>query len=312
MTGTELADISDDDLEKRLDSLHVFARVNPEQKLRLVKLFQKKYHAKVAVTGDGVNDAPAIKAADIGIAMGIEGTDVSREVADLVLQDDNYATIVSAVREGRVVFANLIKFIRYLISCNFSEIFIVFFAILLGYPAPLLPIQLLWINLVTDGLPALALGMDSPELDVMNVPPRNSKEGILTKHRWVQMSLEGLVIGVGALVAFIYTYHLYGDEVARTVAFSTLAVAQLVHALNNRSEKFSLFRLGLGTNKLLLATIAISLGLQGLVLYTPIGNTLFKAVPLPWYVLDIVLIGAFVPLLYVEMRKFVAHRLHRV
>jgi Ca2+-transporting ATPase len=312
MTGTELSAISDEELAERLDALHVFARVNPEQKLRLVKLFQQKYNAKVAVTGDGVNDAPAIKAGDIGVAMGIEGTDVTREVADLVLQDDNYATIVSAVREGRIIFTNLVKFIRYLISCNISEIFVVFFAILLGYPSPLLPIQLLWVNLVTDGLPALALGMDAPELDVMKTPPRNIDEGILTKHRWLHMALEGLVIGMATLVAFIYTDQLYGDDVARTVAFSTLSIAQLVHALNNRSEKFSIFRLGLRTNTLLLVTILISLGLQALVIYTPTGNTLLKAVPLPLYVLDIVLLCAFLPLFYVEIRKLVTQMRHRV
>lgn len=272
MTGVELANISDDELIKKLEHISVYARVNPDQKLRLVKLIQKEFSAKVAVTGDGVNDAPAIKAGDIGVAMGIEGTDVTREVADLVLEDDNYATIVKAVEEGRIIYANLVKFIRYLISCNISEIFIVFFAILLGFPSPLLPIQLLWVNLVTDGLPALALGMDPAELDVMSQPPRNTKEGILTRRRWRDMVIEGFIMGTAALLAFLIIDIDFNDDIARTVAFTTLSFSQLVHALNNRSEHISLFKLGLFTNKILIGTVIGSAILQLLVIYSPVGN----------------------------------------
>lgn len=304
MSGEEVSSLSDAKLAKRLSETNIFARVSPEQKLRLVKLFQKETGKNVAVTGDGVNDAPAIKAADIGVAMGIEGTDVTREVADLVLEDDNFATIVSAVREGRVIYANIVKFIRYLISCNLSEIVVVFVAIVLGYPSPLLPIQLLWVNLVTDGLPALALGMDGADDTVMLQPPRDISEGILTKRRWWEMLSEALVIGGVTLGLFLYTYETTDNVLlADTVAFTTLALSQLLHSLNQRSETVSIFSIGLFSNIYLVMTIMMSFLLQMLVVYTDIGNTLFDATDIPYGLMIWVFLASLVPVVFVEGRK---------
>jgi Ca2+-transporting ATPase len=234
----------------------------------LVKAFKKAGHI-VAVTGDGVNDAPAIKAADIGISMGIEGTDVSKEASDMILQDDNFTAIVSAIGEGRVVFDNLVKVIRYLVSCNMSEIMIILLSVLMGYPLPLLPIHLLWINLVTGGFPSLALGMEPGEKDIMKRKPRKLSEGILTPHRWMFIILEGAIMGTVAFVAFRISYAHYGIDVARTVTFLTLNCAQLIHALNTRSEKKSLFQMNIWGNKLLLTVFVISI-----MVHSPPGLTL--------------------------------------
>lgn len=279
ITGEELSRLNEAELLEVIKKIKVFARVSPEEKLKLVKAF-KKQGAMVAVTGDGVNDAPAIKAADIGIAMGIEGTDVAKEASDMVLQNDNYATIVAAVKEGRVIFDNLIKFITYLISCNISEIFIIFAAAVMRLPVPLLPIHLLWINLITDGFPALALGMEPGEKDIMQRKPRAHKYGVLTKERWVAMAIEGVAMGVATYIAFVYSYNHYGIEVARTVTFLTLNLAQLVHSLNSRSEKKSLFEIGILQNKFLFWVFVISILIQLPVIYTKVGEVLFDAAAL--------------------------------
>lgn len=298
--GVELVKLTDEELREKLRTTSVFARVLPKDKLRIIELLKKDPDKIVAVTGDGVNDSLAIKSADIGIAMGKEGTDVTREVADMILQDDNFATIVKAVRQGRVIYANLVKFIRYLISCNISEVLVVFLAVLVGFPIPLLPIQILWVNLITDGLPALALGVDPDEEGIMNRPPRNLSEGILSPRRWVEMILEGFIMCAGVFFVFIKVDRELGLEAARTAAFITLCITQLFHSLSNRSEIHSIFKIGIFTNKYLILAIVVSFMLQLLVVYTPIGNTIFKAVPLDFSEWGIIIGVSLVPLVVVE------------
>ncbi len=302
MTGEEIAKLSQEEFEQIVITKRVFARVSPEQKLKLVKAFKKAKNI-VAVTGDGVNDAPAIKAADIGISMGIEGTDVSKEASDMILQNDNYATIVAAIEEGRIVFDNLIKFITYLISCNISEIIIIFLSAVLRDPLPLLPIHLLWINLVTDGFPSLALGMEPGEKDIMKRAPRRISEGILNSKRWLIMALEGVTMGLAVFTAFKVSNHYFGIDVARTVTFLALNLAQLVHSLNSRSEKKSLFSIGVTGNKLLLGVFVVSIAAQFPVIYSVVGEKLFKAVDLNLAQLGIAFAAACVPFVVVEVLK---------
>ncbi len=302
LTGEQLAELSQEEFERIVITKRVFARVSPEQKLKLVKAFKKARNI-VAVTGDGVNDAPAIKAADIGISMGIEGTDVSKEASDMILQNDNYTTIVAAIQEGRIVFDNLIKFITYLISCNISEIIIIFISAVLRDPLPLLPIHLLWINLVTDGFPSLALGMEPGEKDIMQRKPRDVSDGILNSRRWLTMAIEGVTMGVAVYAAFKVSNYYFGLDVARTVTFLALNLAQLVHSLNSRSEKKSLFSVGITENKFLLSVFLISIAAQFPVMYSVIGEKLFKAVDLSWNQLAIAFAAGIVPLAVVEALK---------
>ena len=273
----------------------VYARVNPEHKLRIVKALQRA-GAIVAMTGDGVNDAPALKTADIGVAMGINGTDVSKQAADIVLADDNFATIVAAIEEGRAIFANIRKFLVYLLSSNIGEVLTMFFGVLLadriGLPAergtivlPLLATQILWINLVTDGPPALALGVDPDDPRLMEHPPRPRSEGVITGRMWRNIFLIGAVMAASTL--FVLDASMPGGLVrgtnslryAQTMAFTTLVLAQLLNVFNARSEKESAF-VGLFTNRWLWGAIAFSLALQLLVLYVPPMQKAFGTVGL--------------------------------
>ena len=300
--GNELGNVTDDQIKEILKTVKVFARVSPEQKLQITRVI-KNMDMVVAVTGDGVNDAPAIKAADIGISMGITGTDVSKEVADMVLEDDNYATIVEAIKQGRIVYDNLVKFIRYLISCNISEIFVVGIAIFSGLPLPLLPIHILWINLVTDGLPALSLGLEPGEQDIMLRQPRANNEGLLTKARWARMILEGLILSAATLTMFMIGLKT-SLAVAQTLALITLSFTQLVHALNNRSELHSLFSRKLLPNPHLLITLFVSFLIMLVMVYTALGNTLLKTTPVSKELLMLSILVSFVPLFTVEFEKF--------
>jgi len=268
ITGTELEKMPQSELEKIVLETTIFARVSPRHKQRIVKALQKNSQV-VAMTGDGVNDAPALKESDIGVAMGITGTDVSKEAADMILTDDNFSSIVSAVEEGRKIYQNIQKFIRYLLSCNLGEIITIFIAILIGFPRPLLPIQILWVNLVTDGFPALALGLDPAEMDLMKNPPRDPDEGIFSGKMGFNIFSQGIFIGIITLIAFYYGYSQYSLEVGETMAFGTLSFTQLWQSLNSRSDRFSLLKLGVFTNRYLVLAIFTSGILQLAVMIIP-------------------------------------------
>ena len=298
--GMELGDASDEELAKILRQKKVFARVSPQQKLNIVKALQIQ-KLTVAVTGDGVNDAPAIKTADIGISMGITGTDVSKEVSDMVLQDDNYATIVKAVEQGRIIYDNLVKFITYLISCNIAEIIVVAAAMIFTPAIPLLPIQILWINLTTDGAPALALSMEPGEKDIMKRLPR-ARGHLLTRERWTMILLQAILIAIGTFTMFLLGLQV-SIAVAQTAAFTTLAMSEMIRSLNNRSERHSVFSRELRPNFTLYWVIIISIAVQLLVVFTDAGNMLLKTQPLTGDFLILSVVMALLPLFGVELYK---------
>ncbi|MEW5762377.1 MAG: cation-transporting P-type ATPase [Bacillota bacterium] len=279
VTGSELAAMSRAELAAQAGEVAVFARVAPEQKLDIVEALKDR-HEIVAMTGDGVNDAPALKRADVGIAMGREGTAVARETADMVLADDNFATIVRAVKQGRVIFDNIQKFIHYLFSCNLSEIILIFLALLLGMPVPLLVLQILWLNLVTDVFPALALGWEPPEGNVMRRPPRDPRQGLLTPGLQLAVLVEGVLLAAGPLAAYGYVLTTAGNvALARTIVFLSLSFAQLLHVLNvRRLEKFGFDRTLLA-NRRLIGALVLTTGLQFLAVYLPALNAVLRTVP---------------------------------
>lgn len=280
ISGVEMNQLSDEELRDRVKTAAVYARVTAEHKLRVVRAW-KQQGAVVAMTGDGVNDAPALKAADIGVAMGMSGTDVTKEAADMVVTDDNFASIAAAVEEGRAIYDNIRKSVYYLLSCNISEILLMLLATLFGLPLPLLPVQILWINLVTDGLPALALAVDPADAGLMQRPPRPPQEPFLTRTCLLRLLVQGTFIAAITLLAFLYC--LYGMDFsldrARTLTFTVMVLAQLFHALNHRSEERSIFVLGLWTNKPLLATVGLSALLQAGIVSWPPVHSLFKVAP---------------------------------
>jgi Ca2+-transporting ATPase len=308
LTGSELEAMSDDQLEGIAEQVTVYARVSPEHKLRIVNAYKKHGHV-VAMTGDGVNDAPALKRADIGVAMGITGTDVAKEAADMVLTDDNFATIVTAMATGRTVFANIQKVIHYLLSCNIGEIATIFFSIVFGLGRPLTAIQILWMNLVTDGAPALALGVEPAEADIMRQPPRPREEGLLAKGLGGTIFWQGLLLGGLSLFAFAQTLRRGGSiEEARTVAFLTLSLSQMSHALNARSRTKSLFQLGFFSNRSLIGALVISLTLQMAVVLLPPLRSLFHTVPLSSSDWMSVVALSMIPLIVVESAKIIGSR----
>mgnify|MGYP002559757404 FL=1 len=278
ITGEELDKIPQSILQKNIMNYSVFARVTPEHKVRIVKAYQST-DAVVAMTGDGVNDAPALKNADIGIAMGKNGTDVAKNAADMVLTDDNFVTIVEAVKQGRNIFDNIKKAVHFLIATNIGEIVTIFLGLVLGLKSPLLAIQLLWINLVTDSLPAIALGLEKPEADIMDKKPRDSKKGIFADGLWQRIITEGTMLGILTLVAFSVGNYLYDIEVGRTMAFVSLGLLELVHSFNIKSEE-SIFKVGLFENKYLMGAFILGVILQIVVVVIPSVAEVFKLVPL--------------------------------
>ena len=280
LEGKQLNEMTTSQLTEIIDRVAVFARVTPEHKLKIVEAYQDAGHI-VAMTGDGVNDAPAIKASNIGISMGMSGTDVTKEASSLILLDDNFNTIKEAIREGRNIYENIRKFIRYLLASNVGEIFIMLAAMLLALPLPLVPVQILWVNLVTDGLPAMALGLDPPAKDVMKQQPRKHTEGVFARGLGTKIVTRGLMIGIVSLLAFILAYDHQADnlEYARTVAFTTLVLAQLIHVFDCRSEK-GIFSRNPFSNIYLLGAVSSSVILLLLVIYVEAMQPIFHTVPL--------------------------------
>jgi Ca2+-transporting ATPase len=306
LTGSELAELSDDAMARHVEKVRVYARVDPEQKIRIVRALQDRGHF-VAMTGDGVNDAPALKAATIGVAMGQRGTDVAREAAEVVLLDDSFTTIVTAVQEGRRIFDDIRKFIRYTMTSNSGEIWVLVLAPLLGMPLPLLPLHILWINLVTDGLPGLALSAEPAEEDVMRRRPRPPEESIFAHGMAGHILWVGLLIGGLTLATQAWTWH-RNPAGWQTMVFTVLVFAQLFHCLAIRSERYSLFRIGLSGNPALLGAILLTVLAQIAVIYLPPLNTIFRTVPLsPTELAACFGIGSIV-FVAVELEKLVRRR----
>ncbi len=306
LTGRDLDRLTDAELRDSVNDLSVFARVSPEHKIRLVTSLQAQ-GLVVAMTGDGVNDAPALRKADIGVAMGITGTDVSKDAAEMVLLDDNFATIVAAVEEGRRIFDNIRKFIKYLLSCNVSEIAVMLLAPLFGMPLPLLPLQILWMNLVTDGLPALALGVEPAEESIMKRPPYSSEEGVFGRGLVVFIVVMGVVMSLIALAIGVWAFRSH-DPAWQTLLLTTLIFSQLILALEVRSERSSIFRVGVLTNPLMVMAFFSTIGLQLAIVYLPFLQRVFGTAPLGARDL-LIAFGAGLPVLVVvEVWKWVLRR----
>lgn len=308
LSGAQLEEMTDEDLVAQVVHIPVFARASAEHKLRIVKAWQARRQV-VAMTGDGVNDAPAVKAADIGIAMGITGTDVTKEASDMVLTDDNFASIVSAVEEGRGIFDNIRKVLQFLLSCNFGEILLMLVAGLAGWPTPLLPIQLLWINLVTDGLPALALSLEPPEPDVMRRKPRRPDESLLSLGLGLSIVWQGALVGSVGLIAFAFGYLQHADvERARAMTFCVVVYAELLRALAARSQTMTLGQLGLFSNPQLLLAIVVSGMLQVSVAVMPFTQRVFDVPAHTAAEWTIVVLLAVAPVTLIEVSKVLLRR----
>jgi Ca2+-transporting ATPase len=306
LTGQDLDAIDDRQLADAVTRVSVYARVSPEHKLNIVQALQGDGQI-VAMTGDGVNDAPALKRADIGVAMGITGTDVAKEAAEMVLQDDNFATIVAAVEEGRVIYDNIRKFIRYLLTCNSGEIWVMLIGPLLGMPLPLLPLQILWMNLVTDGLPALALSTEPAEPNTMQRPPYPPAESIFSRGVGRSIIWVGLVMGLAPL-ALGFSYWQAGNPAWQTVGFTALVMSQMALALAVRSERESLWKMGIFSNRSMIGAILLTFILQLGVIYLPFAQELFGTMALTVRDLILCLVLSTLPLWWVEGEKWWVRR----
>lgn len=304
ITGADVEKMSEKELEDNVKSISVYARVSPEHKVRIVKAWQK-HGDIVAMTGDGVNDAPALKTADIGAAMGIVGTDVSKEAADIILTDDNFATIISAVEEGRRIYDNILKAIQFLISSNIGEIIVLFFATMVNWVEPLIPIHILWVNLITDSLPALALSFDPAEENIMERSPVPANTGIFTKGMIYRIAYQGGMIGTLTLIAYRIGIHEDPSNIilGQTMAFAVLSLSQLVHVFNIRSKNNSIFKTGIFNNKLLVYAVLCSFVLMLAVLFVPFLQDIFNVVTLSGRDIMIVVILSIVPVVIVELLK---------
>ena len=306
MQGSELNDKTDEEIREIVKTKRIFARVSPENKVQLVKALEANDNV-VAMTGDGVNDAPAIKNADIGVSMGITGTDVAKDASDMILVDDNFATIVNAVEEGRVIFSNIKKFVSFLLSCNIAEVLIVFLSILMGLPSPLTPIQLLWLNLVTDAFPALALGVEPAEPGLMEEPPRDPRESIISGDVRTNLISQSIFITIAVLAAYIIGLKwIFPDSIegAHTMVFATLITSELLRAFSVRSTKYTLKELGFTSNPHLIKAVILSFGLLLLVMYVPFLKELFEIVAFTWEWLPVLAL-ALIPLVFGEIAKVV-------
>ena len=309
MQGSDLNDKTEAEIREIVKTKRIFARVSPENKVQLVKALQQNGEI-VAMTGDGVNDAPAIKNADIGISMGITGTDVAKDTADMILVDDNFATIVNAVEEGRVIFSNIKKFVSFLLSCNIAEVLIVFLSILFGLPSPLTPIQLLWLNLVTDAFPALALGVEPAEPGIMEEDPRDPNSSIISGRTRTDLIAQSIFITVAVLAAYIVGLKfIFPDSIegAHTMVFTTLITSELLRAFSIRSNKFTLKQLGFGSNPQLIKATLLSFALLLLVMYVPVLRDLFEVVSLTWEWIPVLAL-ALIPLVLGEVSKVIRRK----
>lgn len=307
VTGKELQSMSDDEFENRVEKIAVYARVSPGQKLDIIKALQRKNHF-VAMTGDGVNDAPSLRSANIGVAMGINGTDVSKEAAHMILLDDNFSTIVGAVKEGRRIYDNIRKFVKYIMTCNGAEIATLFFAPLIGLPIPLLPVHILWINLVTDGLPGLALASEKAEVNIMQRPPRKSDESLFSNGigfhiLWVGLLMAAVTLGIQAWAGVNSKAHW------QTMVFTVLSLTQLGHVLAIRSESDYLYKQGLFSNLPLVLAVGMTFLLQLVIIYLPFANEILRTTPLSWQELLICIVASSVVFHAVEFEKFVRKRI---
>lgn len=315
LTGQEIEKISDAELSEKVKTTSVYARVSPDHKVRIVDALKKNGHI-VSMTGDGINDAMALKRADIGVAMGITGTDVAKGAADLILTDDNFASIVSAVGEGRVIYSNIRKFVFFLLSCNVGEIFIVFLSMLAGLPVPMTPIQLLWLNLVTDSFPALALGTEKGDPDIMDMKPRDAKESILNRSMVINIIVQSTALVVAVLGAYFLAILRYPDYLsnpqhlmyARTYAFTTLITCELIRAYSCRSERFTIFKIGVFSNKIVVWASILSFVLLAVVLYVPVLRYIFGTAYLGLSDWGIILAFCFIPFLSGELYKVVMRK----
>lgn len=306
MMGDELDTISNEELRELVTNIKVYARVSPEHKVRIISALKENGEI-TSMTGDGVNDALALKRANIGVAMGITGTDVAKNTADLILTDDNFTSIVSAIEEGRIIYSNIKKFVFFLLSCNIGEILLVLISILLKLPVPLLPIQLLWLNLVTDSFPALALGMEKGEPDIMDTPPRNPNESIIDKVLMRKILFQSIAISGASLLAFKWGLKIYPDDISksRTIVFTTLVLAELLRAYSSRSQKYTLFKLGFFTNRNLVSSTLFSFSLILLVLYVPFLQPIFHTFSLGITDWKVIGLYALIPFIVGELDKII-------
>ncbi len=301
--GREITEMTDAQLCECVKETNVFARVSPEHKVRLVDAIRSNGNI-AAMTGDGVNDAPSLKHADIGVAMGITGTDVSKEAADMILTDDNFASIVRAVAEGRTIYGNIRKVVGFLLSCNIGEILVIFIAMLANLPVPLVAIQLLSINLITDAFPAFALGMEKEEPGVMGKPPRDPAEPIVDRKMGIAVAIQSVALAAGALGSFLFGYYVHDSlEIARSACFFTLVLGELLRAYSSRSETTSVFRMRIFQNGYLNKCVLVSVLFMVLSVYVPVFNPVFSTVPLRLDEMLVALLFAFLPMLGGELAK---------
>jgi Ca2+-transporting ATPase len=315
LTGKDVQEMDDQHLDEVIEDVRVFARVSPEHKMRIATSLKRLGHV-VAMTGDGVNDAPALKVADIGVAMGIKGTDVTKEASDMILEDDNYATIVRAVEGGRHIYNNVTKYIRLMLAANFDEFIEITIVTLLGFPSPFLAIHILWINLVTDGLPAVALSIDPKDPDLMKYPPRSPKEGIISRY-WRFLVFAALVDFISDFIPFLWTYASTGSAIrARTVAFTSIVFFEFLLAYQCRSETKHILAMGLKgwtENKMLVISVVVGVALQFMILYIPALSNIFRVVPLSSSELLLCFIGSLsafliIPSKLIPRRRYVEQR----